>query len=530
MSDDSYVFEGPAEAAEPARDNNPPQTISELAFALKRTLEDRFGHVRLRGEISKVNRHASGHVYLTLKDDKAAIDGVIWKGAVRGLGVQPESGLEVIVTGKITSYPARSSYQIVIESMEAAGAGALLAQLERLKGKLHAEGLFEASRKKAIPLFPRTIGVITSPTGAVIRDILHRIAERWPCHVIVWPVVVQGDAASGQVANAIKGFDALTPDDPIPRPDLLIVARGGGSVEDLWCFNDEALARTVAAARIPIISAVGHETDTTLIDFVSDRRAPTPTGAAELATPVLADLRALVTDLERRLDRAGARLLEDRRVRLRSVARGLPARPEELVALAQQRLDHASSRLASGLGRNTELHHRRLVAVGGRFAPALLDRAIEQRTARLESQSTRLVAGLGANAAVHERRLLKVAGRLTLDPIHRRLDQRVSRLETVSARLSRPVPQSLERAEARLAALARALATLDPKRPKPGFARIDDETGAMVSSAAVLSPGQAVTLVFPDGSTGARIEGNAAPRPKPVARPKSAATSQGDLF
>ncbi|MBU1346357.1 MAG: exodeoxyribonuclease VII large subunit [Alphaproteobacteria bacterium] len=531
MSDD-YVFAGPADAEPPtpARDNNPPLSISELSFALKRTLEDRFGHVRLRGEISKVNRHASGHIYLTLKDDKSAIDGVVWKGSARGLGVQPETGLEVIVTGKITSYPARSSYQIVIESMEAAGAGALLAQLERLKVRLSGEGLFDPARKRPIPLYPRTIGVITSPTGAVIRDILHRIAERWPCRVIVWPVVVQGDAACGQVGNAIRGFDAMTPDGPIPRPDLLIVARGGGSVEDLWCFNDEGLARTVAAATLPIISAVGHETDTTLIDFVSDRRAPTPTGAAELATPVLADLRAFVADLERRLDRAGARLLEDRRVRLRAVARGLPARPEELVALAQQRLDHASSRLASGLNRNTELHHRRLVAAAGRFSPALLDRAIEQRTARLDGQSARLDAALGANAAVHERRLLRFAGRLTLDPIHRRLDQRAARLDSVAARLARPVPQSLERAQARLAALARALATLDPKRPKPGFARIDDDTGAMVSAAAALSPGQAVTLVFADGSKGARIEGDAPLRPKPAPKPKAAPAGQGDLF
>jgi exodeoxyribonuclease VII large subunit len=305
MSDDSYVFEGPAEEPPAPRDNNPPLSITELSFALKRTLEDRFGHVRLRGEISKVNRHASGHVYLTLKDDKSAIDGVIWKGSVRGLGVRPESGLEVIVTGKITSYPARSSYQIVIESMEAAGAGALLAQLERLKTNWR-RGPVRVGRKKPSRPSPPTVGVITSPTGAVIRDILHRIAERWPCRVIVWPVVVQGDAACGQVSNAIRGFDAMTKDGPIPRPDLLIVARGGGSVEDLWCFNDEGLARTVAAASIPIISAVGHETDTTLIDFVSDRRAPTPTGAAEIATPVLADLRYAVADLERRLARAGA--------------------------------------------------------------------------------------------------------------------------------------------------------------------------------------------------------------------------------
>ncbi|MDP3400081.1 MAG: exodeoxyribonuclease VII large subunit, partial [Brevundimonas sp.] len=245
MTDDSYAFEGPAAADPPPGDNNPPVSISELAFALKRTLEDRFGHVRLRGEISKVNRHASGHVYLTLKDDKASLDGVVWKGQVRGLSIQPETGLEVIVTGKITSYPARSSYQIVIDSMEAAGAGALLAQLERLKVKLRDEGLFEPARKVALPGYPRVIGVITSPTGAVIRDILHRIRERWPCHVLVWPVVVQGDVAARQVAAAIRGFEALTPGGSIPRPDVLVVARGGGSVEDLWPFNDEDLARAV---------------------------------------------------------------------------------------------------------------------------------------------------------------------------------------------------------------------------------------------------------------------------------------------
>ena len=216
-----------ADSAPDPRDNNPPLSISELSFALKRTLEERFGHVRLRGEISKVNRHGSGHVYLTLKDDRSSIDGVVWKGVVRGLQVQPETGLEVIVTGKITSYPARSSYQIVIDSMEPAGAGALLAQLERLKAKLHGEGLFDPARKRPIPAFPAVVGVITSPTGAVIRDILHRISERWPCRVIVWPCVVQGDAAAAQVAAAVRGFDAVTPDGPIPRPDVLIVARDG---------------------------------------------------------------------------------------------------------------------------------------------------------------------------------------------------------------------------------------------------------------------------------------------------------------
>jgi len=369
--------------------------------------------------------------------------------------------------------------------MDAAGAGALLAQLERLKLRLGGEGLFDPDRKTPIPLYPRTIGVITSPTGAVIRDILHRIAERWPCHVLVWPVVVQGDAASGQIGAAIRGFDALTPGGTVPRPDLLIVARGGGSVEDLWCFNDEGLARIVAAAAIPIISAVGHETDTTLIDFVSDRRAPTPTGAAELATPVLADLRAFVSDLERRLDRAGARLLEDRRVRLRAVARGLPARPEELVALAQQRLDHAASRLASGLERNRAVHERRFVAVSGRLSRGLLDRAQDRRWDRLSSLTARLVRVSGERTPLEDRRL---------------------------------------------AALSRALATLDPKRPKPGFARIDDEAGVMIPSALELAAGQAVRITFPDGSKSARIEGGAAAKTPVATRVRPTPAGQGDLF
>jgi exodeoxyribonuclease VII large subunit len=260
----------------PETTNAKPYSVSELAFALKRTLEDAYGYVRLRGEVSKVTRHASGHVYLTLKDERACIDGVVWKASVRGLKAQPQQGLEVIVTGRITTYPSGSRYQIVIETLEPAGVGALLAQLERLKAKLQGEGLFEPARKTRIPGMPLTVGVITSPTGAVIRDVLHRIRERWPCRVIVWPVVVQGEAASGQVAAAVRGFNALEPGGAVPRPDVIIVARGGGSVEDLWPFNDEALARAVAAGTIPLISAVGHETDTTLIDFVSDLRAPTP--------------------------------------------------------------------------------------------------------------------------------------------------------------------------------------------------------------------------------------------------------------
>jgi len=301
----------------------------------------------------------------------------------------------------------------------------------------------------------------------------------------------------------------------------------------------------VAAARIPIISAVGHETDTTLIDFVSDRRAPTPTGAAEIATPVLADLRYAVSDLESRLDRAGARLLDDRRTRLRAVARGLPARPEELVAIAQQRLDHAASRLASGLHRNAALHERRLAGAAGRLGRPLLDRALERRAARLEATAARLEAGLRGGVAVHERRLLQAAGRLTLEPLHRRLDQRRARLDAVAARLDAPLPRRVERAEDRLHALSRALASLDPRRPRPGFARIDDADGRMIASAALLAPGQDVSIVFPDGSRAARIESDlqvdgAEPedrpriprtaRPTPPPRSRPAGPTQGDLF
>ncbi len=474
-------------AEERPGDNALALSVGELSFKLKRMVEGEFGHVRLRGEISGYKRAASGHVYLALKDDAAVIDGVMWKGQVNALAFAPQDGIEVIATGKLTTYPGRSKYQIVIERMELAGAGALMALFEKLKAKLAGEGLFDRERKVPLPYLPRTIGVVTSPTGAVIRDILHRIAERWPCRVIVWPVVVQGDAACGQVGGAIKGFDAMRPDGPIPRPDLLIVARGGGSVEDLWCFNDEGLARTVAAASIPLISAVGHETDTTLIDFVSDRRAPTPTGAAEIATPVLADLQYAVAGYDRRLARAGGRLLEDRRTRLRAAARGLPARPDDLLALPRQRLDHAASRLGSARDVHRAFHAQRLAGVSSRLNISLLQRANEQRRDRLTGLDFRL----------------------------------------------RPAAdRRIEKAERSLAALSRALASLNPATPKPGFARVEANDGAWLTAAAALSPGQAVRLVFPDGARGAVVEGDAplsrvrsaTPKPKPPP------PGQGDLF
>jgi exodeoxyribonuclease VII large subunit len=453
-------------------------SVSELAFALKRTLEDSYGFVRLRAELSKVTHHSNGHVYLTLKDDKAAIDGVVWKSAVRGLSVRPEQGLEVVVTGKITTYPAGSRYQIVIETMAAAGIGALLAQLERLKAKLAAEGLFDASRKKPIPAMPRVIGVVTSPTGAVIRDILHRIRDRWPAHVIVWPVVVQGDAAAGQVSAAIQGFHAHA-----TRPDLIIVARGGGSVEDLWAFNDEGLARVVAQSEIPLISAVGHETDTTLIDFVSDRRAPTPTAAAEMATPVLSELKAALADYERRLSRCGGRAVEDRRQRLAAASRGLP-RPPEILALAQQRFDNASSRLGAGLQRNVAAHERDLARIASPLKPGLLQR----------------------HRAVEADRVARLATRL--DPAIRR---------------------TLARAEERLGSLEKLRRSLSPDGPlERGFARVHHADGTLARSAKGLVTGEGVRLVFADGERAATVDG--APRAPVVKKAKDIGPPQGDLF
>lgn len=503
----------------PNDSNAPPYSVSELAFALKRTLEDRYGFVRLRGELSKVTHHGNGHVYLTIKDDKSAIDGVVWKGNVRGLGVRPEHGLEVIVTGKITTYPAGSRYQIVIDSMEAAGVGALLAQLERLKAKLAAEGLFAPERKKPLPSMPAVVGVITSPTGAVIRDILHRIRDRWPCQVLVWPCVVQGDAAAGQVSAAIRGFNAITPGGPVPRPDILIVARGGGSVEDLWAFNDEGLARTVAEGTIPLISAVGHETDTTLIDFVSDRRAPTPTAAAEMATPVLAELRALISDLDRRLNRSGARLIEDRRTRLVSAARGLP-RPDDILALAQQRFDIASGRLDAALHRNTTVHAQELLKVTARLTPDALRRQHATKAER--------VADLG--------RRLDLAARRAPDRVAQH-----ARLPALWQRLNAAGERRLQRDVDRLSGLEKLRQSLNPERPlELGFALVRKGDGTLARSAADLVSGERVNLKFKSGDRDAVIDGEggfvpppapaAAPAQKPRSKPAAPPIDQGDLF
>ena len=380
--------------AEPvAGDNAAPLSVGELAGKLKRVVEREFGHVRLRGEISGYKRVASGHAYLSLKDDSAVIDGVIWKGQVGALAFQPQDGIEVIATGKITTYPGRSKYQIVIERMELAGEGALMALLEKLKANLAGEGLFDQARKKRLPYLPRVIGVITSPTGAVIRDILHRLEDRCPTRVIIWPVKVQGDGAAAEVAAALRGFDSVQPGGPVPRPDLVIVARGGGSVEDLWCFNEEVVVRAIAACSIPIISAVGHETDTTLADFAADLRAPTPTAAAEMAVPVLADLRLALAGYSQRSERCARRYHERARERLDALVRIIPRR-EALLGPQRQKADDVGARLDRGLERRVALGRGALDVAKSRLRLSVLDRQIEGARDRL-TRTWRLAESLG---------------------------------------------------------------------------------------------------------------------------------------
>jgi exodeoxyribonuclease VII large subunit len=347
---------------QPLQSNAQEYSVTEISMALKRTVEDQFGYVRVRGEISGLKRAASGHVYLALKDDKSVLDGVMWKGMAGQLSFRAEDGLEVIASGKLTTYPGRSKYQIIIDKMEVAGEGALMALLEKRKKELAAEGLFDQSRKVEIPYLPEVIGVVTSPTGSVIRDILHRLSDRFPRHVLVWPVLVQGEGAAKQIADAIDGFNALEIGGSIPRPDVLIIARGGGSLEDLWCFNEEVIVRAAARSKIPLISAVGHETDTTLIDYVSDYRAPTPTAAAERAVPVREDLIYTVRDLDIRHEKATSRYLNNLKQQVEGLGRGIP-KPAELLSLSMQRFDELSDRLPRALRIGVERQAMKLDAV-----------------------------------------------------------------------------------------------------------------------------------------------------------------------
>jgi len=353
-------------------------------MALKRTVEDAFGFVRVRGEISGWKQAGSGHCYLCLKDEKAVIDGVIWKGQASSLRFRPEDGIEVIATGRLTTYPGRSRYQIVIDRLELAGQGALMALLDKRRRALAAEGLFDADRKRPLPYLPRVIGVVTSPTGAVIRDILHRLEDRCPCHVLVWPVPVQGEGAAAKIAAAIQGFNALAAGGAVPRPDLVIVARGGGSIEDLWAFNEEEVVRAIAASEISIISAVGHETDTSLSDFAADVRAPTPTAAAEIAVPVRADLHALLRETGLRLERCARRAVDRGGEQLQNALRSWPER-EALLAPQRQRLDELGERLPRALGARLDRARGELGHAAGALRPGLLVSAHRRARERLDA-------------------------------------------------------------------------------------------------------------------------------------------------
>ncbi len=433
--------------------NIPEFSVSELAGAVKRALEGAFGRVRLRGEITEFKAYGSGHQYFALKDESAKIRAIIWKFSVPRVGLKAENGLEVIATGKLTSYPERSEYQLIVEKLEYAGAGALLARIEALRIKLQTEGLF--ARRRALPVLPGIIGVITSAQGAVLQDIKTTIARRFPRLILLWPVPVQGEVAAEKIAAAINGFNALPPD--FPQPDILIVARGGGSLEDLMAFNDEAVVRAAAASRIPLISAVGHETDTTLIDFAADRRAPTPTAAAEMAVPVRAELLADLAQKAARLEGALARQLGLGRGALERASAKLPDLPA-LLGAARQRLDDRAERLTLAL-------------------PNFLA-AKRNRVERL--------------SLLHPREFLA---------------RQRARLEMLNHRLAAPLPGQLGQAQLRLEALSARLESVSYQRVLArGFALVTSASGAPVTAAANIAAGAALRLRFADGEAAVRAE------------------------
>lgn len=481
-------------------------TVSEISGEIKRAVEENFGHVRIRGEISGFRgQHSSGHAYFALKDEKARIDAIIWRGVFGKLKFKPEEGLEVIATGKVTTYPGSSKYQIMIESLEPAGVGALMALLEERRKKLAAEGLFDDDRKKPLPYMPKSIGVITSPTGAVIRDILHRLEDRFPTNVTVWPVRVQGETCGDEVSNAINWFNQMTPDDG--RPDLIIVARGGGSLEDLWGFNDESVVRAVAASDIPIISAIGHETDTTLIDFVADRRAPTPTGAAEMAVPVRTELLSLVEDLARRNSTGLRRTLSEKSDKLRAAKAGLP-KLQDLTAANNQRLDTATLNLNNSL-RMLLSEKRAALAVASRsLSPTIL----RQRNTRAAQQVNQWHA------------------RLT-PAITRSLNDRKTRLGQIN--LTTQVARQMQLRHQGLGAMAKLLTSYSYTNVlSRGFALVRDASGTPVKQGSSLSSGEAIQIEFADTSVNAAITGGspAKPKPKPAKKPSATDEDQTSLF
>jgi exodeoxyribonuclease VII large subunit len=487
-------------------------TVTELSLALKRTVEDRFGLVRVRGEITGFKgAHSSGHCYFALKDDRSRLEAVVWKTSFARIRAKMAEGLEVIVTGKLTTFPGTSKYQIVVESVEPAGVGALMALIEERKRKLAAEGLFAGERKQLLPYMPMVIGVVTSPTGAVIRDVLHRISDRFPLHVMVWPVRVQGETCGAEVTNAIRGFNAIEPRGRLKRPDIIIVARGGGSIEDLWGFNDEAVVRAAADSMIPLISAVGHETDWTLLDLAADKRAPTPTGAAEMAVPVKAELEAFAAALSARLRSAISRNLGQAKSELMAARRGLGT-PESILSDPRQRFDAAAGRLGRALELAITRKRRSFSAIAGRLSRRQLEDRLAYTKRNLVQCERRLIAGLNAS--------------------NKRKREDFAR---VSARLShRPLARIALHARQRLDGTWRLISSLSHESVlQRGFALVRDASGKAVTSAAQISTGDAFKVELHDGTIDAVAGGaEAGARPSPATRPskKAPPPGQGDLF
>ncbi len=508
--------------------NAPEFTVTELSSALKRTVEDNFGHVRVRGEISGFRGpHSSGHCYFALKDEGAKIEAVIWKFAHARMRFKPQEGLEVIATGKLTTYPGSSKYQIVIEALEPAGIGALMALMEERKKKLAAEGLFDEARKKLLPWLPEVIGVVTSPTGAVIRDILHRLEDRFPRHVLVWPVKVQGEGSAEQIAAAIRGFNALPEGGKIPRPDVLIVARGGGSLEDLWSFNEEIVVRAAAESIIPLISAVGHETDITLIDFAADKRAPTPTAAAEMAVPVRSELLAEVESLARRKMLCWHRGQEGRRNELRAAVRALPA-ANELLAIPRQRLDTAASALPRGLKANTHAHFRRFAATSARLTVRVLRGQVAQAQHRLLVSGERLTISAKSLLRSRKDRYAGLDARLKASKLanaqaqRQRIARERERTERLAERARRALTTTLHRLEARVTHSGQLLAALSYRSVLArGFALVRDEAGHPLHAASSVGPGARLDLEFSDGRVAATADSDR-PAVVPTEQPKTA--------
>lgn len=506
-------------------------TVSEISGALKRTVEDAFGHVRVRGEISGYRGpHASGHAYFALKDDKARLEAVIWRGTMAKLKFPPEEGMEVIATGKLTTYPGTSKYQIVIENIEPAGAGALMALLEARKQKLSAEGLFDEANKQLIPFMPRVIGVVTSPTGAVIRDIIHRISDRFPLHIIVWPVRVQGETCGEEVAAAVRGFNAISDTDGIPKPDLIIVARGGGSLEDLWGFNDEEVVRAVAHSYIPVISAVGHETDWTLVDYAADVRAPTPTGAAEMAVPVKADLQAELASLHARLRSSLSRQFDFRRQKLLGISRVLPT-IDQLLALPRRHFDDVASRLERALIVNNDRKRQMFNVLTRSLSPHLIINLTERYAQRKLHITQRFVQAFAA--VTDKRRQYLEALQKNLSPrlIINAIDQHKEANRFYHARLTNAFLQLVEKNKQRLMTSKRLLNSVSyTKILERGFALVLDDNKIPVKRANQLPENGQIKIKFADDIVDATTSHQGTRQTKKNKRQAPDTGQQGDLF